>query len=88
MTLTLVKNAHVHERSKHIDIVYHYICNLHTKNQIKMFFVCNTDMIADELIKLLSQQMFECFMNQLRLNNSESQQTQLHQLRVLRNAVI
>jgi len=50
--------------------------------------MCNTDMIADELIKLLSQQMFECFVNQLRLNNSESQQTQLHQLRVLRNAVI
>ena len=73
ITLTLVKNAHVHERLKHIDVVYHYICNLHLKNQIEMFFMLSANMIADELIKLLSRQMFECFVNQLRLDNSKSQ---------------
>ena len=27
--LTLVKDVHVHERSKHIDITYHHIWDLH-----------------------------------------------------------
>ncbi len=50
----LIKNAHIHERSKHIDIAYHYIRDLHKKNQISMNFIFNQDMIADELIKSLS----------------------------------
>ena len=37
--LTLIKNAHVHERSKHIDIIYHHIWDLHQRNQIKVNFV-------------------------------------------------
>ncbi len=50
----LIKNAHIHERSKHIDIAYHHIQNLHKKNQISVNFIFNQDMIADELIKSLS----------------------------------
>ena len=37
--LTLVKNVHVHERSKHIDIAYHHIWDLHQRNQIKVDFM-------------------------------------------------
>ena len=37
--LTLIKNAHVHERSKHIDVVYHHIWDLHQRNQIKINFM-------------------------------------------------
>ena len=68
----LIKNAHIHERSKHIDIAYHHIRNLHKKNQISVNFVSNQDMIADELIKSLSQQNFKKFIEQLRLKSSES----------------
>jgi len=53
-SLMLIKNAHIHERLKHIDIAYHHIRNLHKKNQISVNFVSSQDMIADELIKSLS----------------------------------
>ncbi len=60
-SLMLIKNAHIHERSKHIDIAYHHIQDLHKKNQISMNFIFSQDMIADELIKSLSQQNFKRF---------------------------
>ena len=50
----LIKNVHIHERLKHIDIAYHHIQDLHKKNQISVNFISNQDMIADELIKSLS----------------------------------
>ena len=39
--LTLVKDAHVHERSKHIDVAYHHVRDLHIKNQIHVSFVAS-----------------------------------------------
>ncbi len=83
----LIKNAHIHERSKHIDIAYHHIQDLHKKNQISMNFVSSQDMIADELIKSLSQQNFKRFIEQLKLKSSESWETCKHQVRMLRSAM-
>ena len=71
--LTLIKNVHVHERSKHIDVVYHHIQNLHQRNQIKIDFMSSWDMIVNDLTKSLSRQNFKNFVNQLRLVSSESQ---------------
>ena len=71
--LTLIKNVHVHERSKHIDVVYHHIQNLHQRNQIKIDFMFSWNMIADDLTKSLSKQNFKNFMNQLKFVSSESQ---------------
>ena len=71
--LTLVKDAHVHERSKHIDVTYHHIQDLHQRNQIEVNFVSSWDMVADELMKPLSRQNFRDFVNQLGLVSSESQ---------------
>ena len=62
----------MYERSKHIDVVYHYIHNLHLKNKIEMFFVFSADIIVNELIKFLSKQMFKHFVYQLKLDNNES----------------
>jgi len=39
--LALVKDAHVYEWSKHIDVVYHNICDLHKWNQIHVDFMPN-----------------------------------------------
>ena len=44
-------------------------------------------MIADELIKSLSQQNFKRFIEQLRLKSSESWKTCKHQVRMLRSAM-
>ncbi len=46
-SLMLVKDAHIHERSKHIDVAYHHIRDLHKKNQISVNFVPSQDMVAD-----------------------------------------
>ncbi len=83
----LIKNAHIHERSKHIDIAYHHIRNLYKKNQISVNFVSSQDMIADELIKSLSWQNFKKFIKQLRLKSSESWETRKHQVKILRSAM-
>ena len=71
--LTLIKNVHVHKRSKHIDVVYHHIQNLHQRNQIKIDFMFSWNMIVNDLTKSLSRQNFKNFVNQLRLVSSESQ---------------
>ncbi len=86
-SLMLIKNVHIHERSKHIDVAYHHIRNLHKKNQISVNFVSSQDMIADELIKSLSRQNFKRFIEQLKLKSSESWETRKHQVKVLRSAM-
>ena len=71
--LTLIKNVHVYKRSKHIDVVYHHIWDLHQRNQIKIDFMFSQNMIVNDLTKSLSRQNFKNFMNQLKLVSSESQ---------------
>ena len=71
--LTLIKNVYVHKRSKHIDVVYHHIWDLHWRNQIKINFMFSQNMIVNDLTKSLSKQNFKNFVNQLRLVSSESQ---------------
>ena len=71
--LTLVKDVHVHERSKHIDIAYHHIWDLHQRNQIEVNFVPSRDMVADGLMKPLPRQNFRDFVKQLGLASSGSQ---------------
>ncbi len=71
-SLMLVKDAHIHERSKHIDVAYHHIRDLQKKNQISVNFISSQDMIADELIKSLLRQNFKRFIEQLKLKSSES----------------
>ncbi len=85
--LMLIKNAHIHKWLKHINIAYHYIRDLHKKNQISVNFISSQDMIADELIKSLSQQNFKRFIEQLKLKSSESWETCKHQVKVLRSAM-
>ncbi len=86
-SLMLIKNAHIHKRLKHIDIIYHHIWDLHKKNQISVNFIFSQDMIADELIKSLFQQNFKRFIEQLKLKSSKSWETCKHWMKVLRSAM-
>lgn len=65
--LTLVKDTHVHEWSKHIDIAYHNICDLHKQNQIQVEFVPSQEMMTDELAKPLPRRIFDQFVELLGL---------------------
>ena len=71
-SLTLIKDAHVHERSKHIDVVYHNIRDLFKRKLIRVDFVLSQNMIADEFTKSLSKEIFKKFIEQLELRVSES----------------
>ena len=71
-TLTLAKDAHIQEKSKHIDVAYHHIRDLHKKNQIKVEYVPSQEMVADGLTKPLPKQNFKRFLSQLGLASSGS----------------
>jgi hypothetical protein len=58
-SLALVQNPHLHERSKHIDIAYHYVRELQENNHINVTYIPSKDMLADGLTKPLARDQFE-----------------------------
>ena len=70
--LSLVKDSHVHERSKHIDVAYHHVRDLYKKNLIRIEFVPSREMIADGFTKPLTRELFRGFIEQLGLEDSGS----------------
>ena len=63
--LALVKNPHLHERLKHIDVYYHYIRDLAKKEKLNIEYMPTADMPADEITKPLARIAFERFRGQL-----------------------
>ena len=70
--LALVKNPHLHERSKHIDISYHTIRDLSEKGKISVAYVPTDEMAADGFTKPLARTAFERFKRLLGLETSRS----------------
>jgi Reverse transcriptase (RNA-dependent DNA polymerase)/gag-polypeptide of LTR copia-type len=65
--LALVRNPHLHERSKHIDICYHYIRDLEEKNKVSVTYIPTGDMAADGFTKPLASVLFDRFKSLLGL---------------------
>jgi transposase InsO family protein len=65
--LTLVKDAHVHERSKHIDVAYNFVRKLWWQRRIAVEYVPTKEMVADGLTKPKNGPQFQEFVKQLRL---------------------
>jgi Reverse transcriptase (RNA-dependent DNA polymerase)/gag-polypeptide of LTR copia-type len=59
--IALVKNPHLHERSKHIDICYHHIRDLAERGKITVTYIPTYEMIADGLTKPLQATAFARF---------------------------
>jgi H2-forming N5,N10-methylenetetrahydromethanopterin dehydrogenase-like enzyme len=59
--LALAKNPHLHERSKHIDICYHFIRDLTEKGKVIKSYINTVDMVADGMTKLAGRVVFERF---------------------------
>ena len=57
-TICLAKNQHTHGRTKHIDIKYHFICNMVEAGRIKLAYCPTENMIADMFTKGLSIKQF------------------------------
>ena len=68
-SLSLVRDAHTYERSKHIDVAYHYVRDLHRRNRINVEFIGTRDMVADGFTKPLPKPDFARFISQLGLTN-------------------
>jgi hypothetical protein len=69
--LALAKNPHLHERSKHIDICYHFIRDLTEKAKINVKYIPTGEMAADGMTKPLQRVAFERFKEMLGVTDSE-----------------
>ena len=69
-TITLVKDAHIHERSKHIGVSYHHVRGLAENNIIQLDYIPSADMVADGMTKPLPKKKFKSFVKQLGLHDS------------------
>ena len=58
-TICLAKNQSVHRRTKHIDIMYHFIRDLVEAGKIKLIYCATENMVADIFTKGLSIRQFE-----------------------------
>ena len=58
-TICLAKNQQTNGRMKHIDIKYHFVCDLVETGRIKLVYCSTEDMVADMLTKGLAIQQFE-----------------------------
>lgn len=63
--IALTQNAHLNERSKHIDICYHFIRDLAEQRRLRVDFIPTDEMIADGMTKPLQRVKFERFKEQM-----------------------
>jgi hypothetical protein len=54
-----------HDKSKHIEIRYHYIMDILQKGAVKIEYVATDEQVADVLKKSLSKMKFEYFRDKL-----------------------
>jgi hypothetical protein len=57
--MALAKNPEHHQRSKHIDIRYHFLRDQVAQGTIELVYVPTTDMAADQLTKPLSRELHQ-----------------------------
>ena len=67
--LKLIKNSEFHQRSKHIDVRYHFIRDLYNKGEIDVTYVKSGEQLADILTKALPKPRFEYLRQRLGLRN-------------------
>jgi hypothetical protein len=63
--IKMTKNHVFHDRSKHIEIRYHYICDMVQRGALKFQYVSTDEHVADVLTKPLSHVKFEHFRDKL-----------------------
>ena len=61
----LLENSVFHEKSKHIEIKYHYIGDIVQRGEVKLQYVAMDEQIVDVLTKPLARVKFEYFREKL-----------------------
>jgi hypothetical protein len=68
-SLALAENPEFHQRTKHIDIKYHFIRQQVEKGTIHLSYIPTADMVADGMTKPLTAVKHARFIQQLGLTN-------------------
>jgi hypothetical protein len=63
--IKLMENPVFHDKSKHIEIRYHYIRDMVQRGVVKLQYVGTDEQVADVLTKPLSHVKFEYFQDKL-----------------------
>jgi hypothetical protein len=63
--IKLSENPVFHDRSKHIEIRYHYIRDMVQKGEVRLQYVATDEQVVDVLTKSLSRMKFEYFRDKL-----------------------
>jgi hypothetical protein len=63
--IKMTENHVFHDRSKHIEIRYHYICDMVQRGALKLQYVSMDEQVVDVLTKPLSHVKFEHFRDKL-----------------------
>ena len=63
----LSENIVFHDKSKHIEIKYHYIMDMVQREAVKLQYVATEEHIVDVLMKPLARVKFEYFTEKLRV---------------------
>ena len=68
--ITLSKNTGHHNRTKHIDTRYHFICECVEDKRIEIVFIRTEDQLADIFTKALGRQKFQELRNRIGIRSS------------------
>ena len=63
--INMIENLVLYDKTKHIEIQYHYICDMVQRGDIKLRHVGTYEQLADVLAKPLSHVKFEHFRDKL-----------------------
>ena len=63
--MKLLENPVFHDKSKHIEIKYHYIRDMVQRGAVKLQYVATEEKIADVLMKPLARLKFKYFRERL-----------------------
>ena len=63
--MKLSENPVFHDKSKHIEIKYHYIRDMVQRGVVKLQYVATDEQVADVLTKPLARVKFEYFRGKL-----------------------
>jgi hypothetical protein len=59
--IKMIENPVFQDKSKHIEICYHYICDMVQRGALKLQYISTDEQVADVLTRPLSHVKFEYF---------------------------
>jgi hypothetical protein len=63
--IKMTENPVFHDKSKHIEILYHFICDTVQRGALKLQYISTDEQVVDVMTKPLSRVKFEHFRDKL-----------------------